>query len=91
MAGAGNRFFYGANAGSGTVTGYTIGVNGQPTVVGLTPTDPGPIDLAITPDGSALYVETGGNDLIDSFRIAPTGSAGCHRIGVPRTPRPHGP
>jgi hypothetical protein len=71
---AGNRFFYGANAGSATVTGYTVGANGQPTVIGTTPTDPGPIDLAATPDGSALYVETGGHDLIDSYRVSPNGS-----------------
>jgi hypothetical protein len=74
VAGAGDRFFYGANAGSGSVTTYTIGANGQPAVISTTPTDPGPIDLAATPDGSALYVETGGNDLIDSFTVSPTGS-----------------
>jgi hypothetical protein len=56
------------------VTTYTIGANGQPAVISTTPTDPGPIDLAATPDGSALYVETGGNDLIDSFIVSPTGS-----------------
>jgi DNA-binding beta-propeller fold protein YncE len=74
VAAAGDRFFYGANAGSGSVTVYTINASGQPAVVGTTATDPGPIDLAATPDGSALYVETGGNDLIDSFIVSPTGS-----------------
>lgn len=74
VANDGNRYFYGANAGSGEVTGYTIGWNGEPTIVGNTATDPGPIDLAASPDGSALYVETGGSDVLQSFAVTPTGA-----------------
>ena len=39
-----------------------------------TPTDAGPIDLVASPDGSALYVETGGSDLVEVFTIQPNGS-----------------
>jgi Lactonase, 7-bladed beta-propeller len=67
------RFFYGANAGSGTVTGYTIS-GGTPVVVGETATDPGTIDLAATPDGAFLYVETGGSDVVDAFAVESDGS-----------------
>jgi 6-phosphogluconolactonase (cycloisomerase 2 family) len=67
-------FFYGANAGSNTLTGYTIGSNGVPTIVSTTPTDVGPIDLASSPDGRNLYVETGGSDLVDAFTVQPSGS-----------------
>jgi hypothetical protein len=66
-------FFYGANAGSGTVTGYTI-AGALPAVVGQTATDPGTIDLAATPDGAFLYVETGGSDVVDAFAVKAGGS-----------------
>jgi len=43
-------------------------------------TDAGPVDLAASQDGRALYVETGAGDLLDSFAVqaggtlVPTGS-----------------
>jgi hypothetical protein len=61
-------YFFGANAGSGTVTGYTIS-GGVPVIVGETATDPGTIDLASTRDGAFLYVETGGSDVVDAFTV----------------------
>jgi Lactonase, 7-bladed beta-propeller len=67
------RFFFGANAGSGTVTGYTIS-GGVPGIVGETSTDAGTIDLAPTPDGAFLYVETGGSDVLDAFAVRGDGS-----------------
>jgi hypothetical protein len=73
VAGAG-RFFYGANAGSGTLTGYTLGAGGVPSIVGETATDPGTIDLAATPDGRFLYVETGVSGILDAFAVRPDGS-----------------
>jgi hypothetical protein len=67
------QFFFGANAGSGTVTGYTIS-GGVPAIVSQTATDPGTIDLAATPDGAFLYVETGGSDVVDAFAVSAGGS-----------------
>jgi len=74
VANAGNRFYFGSNAGSATVTGYTVSPGGIPSLIGSTPTDGGPIDLAASPDGSSLYVETGASDLIDTFAVSPTGT-----------------
>jgi 6-phosphogluconolactonase (cycloisomerase 2 family) len=56
------------------VTAYTVDPHGVPQLVGNTPTDAGPIDLVASPDGSALYVETAGSDLVDIFAIRPNGS-----------------
>lgn len=67
------RFFYGANAGSGLVTGYTIS-GGVPVVIGETATDGGTIDLAATPNGAYLYVETGASDVVDGFAVQSDGS-----------------
>ncbi len=67
-------YFFGANAGSADVTSYRIGAGGTPTVVANTSTDAGPIDLAVSPSGRSLYVETGGSDLVDSFAVQPNGS-----------------
>jgi lactonase family protein with 7-bladed beta-propeller len=73
VTGAGG-FFYGANSGSNTVSGYTIAPDGTPTVVSTTATDVGPIDMASSPSGRTLYVETGGSDLLESFAVQPSGS-----------------
>jgi hypothetical protein len=67
-------FFFGANAGSATVTSYTIGASGVPAIVASTSTDPGPIDLVASPDGHSLFVETGANDVVDSYAVQPGGS-----------------
>jgi hypothetical protein len=74
VTGTWHGVFYGANAGSAAVTAYTIDQHGVPELVNNTPTDAGPIDLVASPDGSALYVETGGSDLVDIFSIQPNGS-----------------
>jgi len=70
---AGNHYF-GANAGSATITGYRIGPGGLPTIIGETAADAGSIDLAAAPDGTALYVETGGADIVDAFSVHTDGS-----------------
>lgn len=67
-------FFFGANAGSASITSYTESSTGVPAVVATTTTDAGPVDLAASLDGQALYVETGANDLVDSFAIRADGS-----------------
>jgi hypothetical protein len=67
-------YFFGANAGSADVTSYTIGSTGVPTIVGNATTDPGPIDLVASPDGHSLFVETGANDVVDSFAVQADGT-----------------
>ena len=70
---AGDHYF-GANAGSATITAYSVGSGGVPTIIGETATDAGPIDLAAAPDGTALYAETGGGDIVDAFSVHHDGS-----------------
>jgi len=79
-------YFFGANAGSATVTSYTIGNSGTPTVVATTATDAGPIDLAASRDGRSLFVETGGNDLVDSFAVNLDGSLVVTGAASPELP-----
>ncbi len=67
-------FFFGANAHDADVTTYRLGAGATPVVVANTATDPGPEDMAATPDGRFLYVETGGSDLVDSFAVQRDGS-----------------
>jgi hypothetical protein len=78
--------FFGANAGSATVTRYTIGSSGTPTIVGTTKTDPGPVDLTTSFDGRALFVETGANDLVDAFAVQSDGSLVATGSAAPELP-----
>jgi DNA-binding beta-propeller fold protein YncE len=70
-------FYYVANTGSNTLSGFTIGVDGQPSLVGATgvvaTTEPGPTDLAASSDGSFLYGETGLTSTVDEYRVESDG------------------
>jgi 6-phosphogluconolactonase (cycloisomerase 2 family) len=65
---------YASNAGSANVSGYTSSASGQLTLLGQTATDPGTVDAAATPDGAFLYVQTGGNGIVDEFSVGTGGS-----------------
>jgi 6-phosphogluconolactonase (cycloisomerase 2 family) len=58
------------NAGSASVTGFTAGAGGQLTLLGQTTTDPGTVDAATSPHGRYLYVQTGGNGIVDEFQVS---------------------
>jgi 6-phosphogluconolactonase (cycloisomerase 2 family) len=64
-------FFYVTNTGSNTVSGFRIGSDGQPALIGGSPvlaqTEMGPIDMAVS--GRFLYVQTGLGGTVDQFRI----------------------
>jgi 6-phosphogluconolactonase (cycloisomerase 2 family) len=70
--------YYVANAGSSSISAYTVASDGTPTLVGtngvVATTDAGPIDMAGSTDGSTLYVETGGAGAIDEFHAGTGGS-----------------
>ncbi len=68
------RYFYASNAGSPSLSGYQDGRNGDLTLLGSTPTDPGTVDAAASPDGHFLYVQTGKNGIVDEFQVGPGGS-----------------
>jgi 6-phosphogluconolactonase (cycloisomerase 2 family) len=58
-----------SNAGSGTVTTLRSHRSGRTTKIADTATDPGTVDADFTPDGSYLYVQTGGTGRVDAFAV----------------------
>jgi 6-phosphogluconolactonase (cycloisomerase 2 family) len=66
--------FYASNAGSANVTGYDSSLSGQLTSLGNTSTDPGTVDASASAGGRYLYVQTGGNGIVDGFRVHHDGS-----------------
>jgi 6-phosphogluconolactonase (cycloisomerase 2 family) len=68
----GNKLFA-SNAGSASVSGYTDH-DGALTALGNTATDPGTVDAAASPNGRFLYVQTGGNGIVDEYKIGSNGS-----------------
>jgi DNA-binding beta-propeller fold protein YncE len=68
-----HKLVYVSNAGSATVSGFTDH-RGVLTSLGRTPTDPGTVDSAATPDGRYLYVQGGAKGTVDGFAIGRDGS-----------------
>jgi len=64
-----HRHLFASNTGSGNVSRYSSGSAGQLTLLGQTSTDPGTVDASAGPQGRFLYVQTGGNGIVDEFRI----------------------
>jgi 6-phosphogluconolactonase (cycloisomerase 2 family) len=71
-----NGFFYGSNAGSGTVSSFRENANGTPVLVNATAATAhaGTTDSVVSPDAKFFYVESGGAGTIDAFAIG-TGGA----------------
>jgi 6-phosphogluconolactonase (cycloisomerase 2 family) len=71
-------FYYVANTGSNTLSGFTIAADGQPSLIGATgvvaTTEPGPIDLAASGDGRFLYGETGVTSTVDEYQVGRDGT-----------------
>jgi hypothetical protein len=66
-------YLFASNAGSQAVSGYNV-TGGQLTLLGSTATDPGTVDASASSDGRFLYVQTGGNRIVDEFRVHTNGS-----------------
>jgi 6-phosphogluconolactonase (cycloisomerase 2 family) len=64
---------FASNAGSASVSGFGDSVSGDLSLLGQTSTDPGTVDSAASPNGRFLYVQTGGNGIVDEFSIGATG------------------
>ena len=77
-------YFYASNAGSATVSGYEEAPNGQLTLLApTTATDPGTVDASASVGGQFLYVQTGGNGIVDGFQVNANGSlAGIGSVTV---------
>jgi hypothetical protein len=77
-------FYYVANAGSASISGYQIDGDGAPSfvtaggVVGST--EAGAIDLVGSSDGQFLYAQSGGTGNIDEFAVAGDGT--LTKIGI---------
>jgi 6-phosphogluconolactonase (cycloisomerase 2 family) len=71
---AARGFFYTSNAGSASESGYLESGNGQLTLLGQTATDAGTVDAAASSNGQFLYVQTGGNGIVDEFQVQSNGS-----------------
>jgi 6-phosphogluconolactonase (cycloisomerase 2 family) len=71
-----NGYFYGSNAAGGDVSSFDEGAGGAPQLVNAVAATAhaGTIDSAVSPDGSFLYVESGGAGTIDAYAIASGGS-----------------
>jgi 6-phosphogluconolactonase (cycloisomerase 2 family) len=65
---------FASNAGSASVSGYTDSTGGQLALVGAAGTDPGTVDSALSGGGRYLYVQTGGNGIVDEFAVGQGGT-----------------
>jgi hypothetical protein len=62
---------------------FTVGAHGHLALLGQTVTDPGTVDSSVTPDGRFLYVQTGGNGIVDEFSVASGALTQIGSIPVP--------
>jgi 6-phosphogluconolactonase len=74
------RWVYVSNAASSTISGFHIGTDGSltpigATVLGINPTGPGNLDIAVTADSQFLYSLNSGNGTIGVFEIQQEGGA----------------
>jgi YD repeat-containing protein len=71
-----NGYYYGSNAGSGTVSSFTENSSGAPVLVNAlaATAHAGTTDSVISPDGKFFYVESGGAHTIDAFAIGSGGT-----------------
>ena len=67
-------YFFASNAGGPTESGYQAAANGQLTLVGSTTTDPGTVDASASTGGQFLYIQTGGNGIVDEFQVNANGT-----------------
>jgi DNA-binding beta-propeller fold protein YncE len=80
------HFLYASNAGSATVSGFQEAGFSQLSLLGQTNTDPGTVDASATADGQFLYVQTGGNGVVDEFHVGLEGSlTGLGSVTVPNS------
>jgi 6-phosphogluconolactonase (cycloisomerase 2 family) len=77
-------FLFGSNAGTPSESGFAEAASGQLTLLGNTATDPGAVDAVSAAGGRFLYVQTGGNGIVDEFSVAADGA--LTKIGAVTVP-----
>jgi hypothetical protein len=65
---------FAGNAGSATENSLLESPFGAMVLTATTATDPGTVDAAPSPDGRYLYIQTGGNGIVDEFRVGFAGT-----------------
>jgi 6-phosphogluconolactonase (cycloisomerase 2 family) len=68
------QYFYVSNAGSGSVSGYTVSRDGTLSALGNTATSAGTVDAVSAGHGRFLYVQTGGAGIVDEYAVGAGGS-----------------
>jgi 6-phosphogluconolactonase (cycloisomerase 2 family) len=80
------RFAYVANAGSASITGFSIGPNGVLTIVapitGSLATGSTPLDLDVSRDSKYLYVLKAGSNSVGVFAVHPDGTLAALPDGI---------
>jgi 6-phosphogluconolactonase (cycloisomerase 2 family) len=68
--------YYGSNAGSATVSSFSVSTTGVPSLAAATAGSafPGTTDSAASPDGRFLYVESGGSGKLSAFAVGAGGT-----------------
>ena len=77
-------YFYTSNTASSSLSGFLAAPNGHLTDLGNTTTDPGSVDASASSGGQFLYVQTGGNGVVDEFAVNADGTLnGIGSVNVP--------
>jgi 6-phosphogluconolactonase (cycloisomerase 2 family) len=77
-------YFFTSNPGSSSVSSYQEHFGGQLSLLGDTTTDPGTVDASPSDNGQFLYVQTGGNGIVDEFHV--NGNGTLTEIGTVTVP-----
>jgi 6-phosphogluconolactonase (cycloisomerase 2 family) len=67
-------YVYTSNAGSASLSGYSVGGSGALTALGNTKTDAGTVDAASAAGGRFVYVQTGAAGIVDEFAVGAGGA-----------------
>jgi 6-phosphogluconolactonase (cycloisomerase 2 family) len=62
------------NTGANSTSGYQTSASGELSLLGATHTDPGTVDGSASSNGQFLYVQTGGNGIVDEFQVNTNGT-----------------
>ena len=57
-----------------SVSGFQVDGAGNLSLLGATSTDPGTVDASASTGGQYLYVQTGGNGIVDEFLVNANGT-----------------
>jgi 6-phosphogluconolactonase (cycloisomerase 2 family) len=68
------QYYYTSNAGSGSLSGYSVSQSGKLTALGNTATDAGTVDAASAAGGQFVYAQTGKAGVVDEFAVRAGGA-----------------